>query len=117
MSAVVRRRLGASILSDSGQLRASITAGKGKGAVRHIGNNYLDFGTNLPQAKRLQFGGTWPVTAKQRAFLSAMLGEWFLGKSITTPARPFLGVSTRCKGELSRGAATVANRLLKAAVQ
>lgn len=113
-SATVRRTGGARVLTDTGLLLRSITM-DGSGAVRRRGKRVLEFGTRVPYAKRHQFGGTFAVTPRQRGYLSHLLGRFFRGKSITTPARPFLGVGREGREELRRAARAKARKVLREA--
>lgn len=115
-SATVRRDAGSRPLLDNGALSRSLTSNS-TGSVRRKGKAYFDFGTALPYARVHQKGATMTVTAKQRAFLSARLGRWFTGKTITIPARPFLGVGAKGRMDLSRGARAVLNRVMREAVK
>ena len=116
-SAVVRRTAGSRVLTDNGALLASLMGAGADGAFRQAGKDWFELGSQLPYAARQQFGGTWPVTRRQRGFLSGMLGSWFRGSKIRTPARPYLWLSRAGQTAFSRAAAATANRMLREALR
>jgi phage virion morphogenesis protein len=73
-------------LVESTRLRGSITRWAGRDEVR--------VGTNVPYAAIHQFGGT--IKPKSSSHLMFRIGDRFVAaKSVTIPARPFLGISSR----------------------
>ncbi|MBD8554910.1 phage virion morphogenesis protein [Rhizobium sp. CFBP 8762] len=73
------------ILTESGRLRDSIN--------RQAGNDYVRVGTNVVYAAIHQFGGT--IKPKTGTHLHFRIGgQSVMVKSVTLPARPFLGIST-----------------------
>lgn len=72
------------ILTESGRLRDSINARPGRDEVR--------VGTNTIYAAAHQFGAT--IKPKTASHLAFRLGDRLIkAKSVTLPARPFLGIS------------------------
>ena len=72
------------ILTESGRLRGSINS--------QAGNDYARVGTNVIYAAIHQFGGT--ITPKAGSHLVFRLASGLvLAKSVTLPARPYLGIS------------------------
>ena len=76
---------GKKILEASGQLARSI--------VYQIAEDELVVGTNRPHARVHQFGATI-VPKSAAALVFSMGGETVRVKSVTVPARPFLGISS-----------------------
>ncbi|WP_333822853.1 phage virion morphogenesis protein [Pinisolibacter sp.] len=79
------KKAGTKILEASGQLASTI--------VYQIAESALVVGTNRPHARVHQFGATI-VPKSGAALVFSMGGETIRAKSVTVPARPFLGVST-----------------------
>lgn len=74
----------ARILTESGRLRDSISSSPG--------NDYVRVGTNVIYAAIHQFGGT--IVPKNASHLVFRLATGVvLAKSVTLPARPYLGIS------------------------
>ena len=71
------------ILKDNGELRRSIHY--------EAGNNYVKVGSVLKYARIHQFGGSINVSNKQRRVLYRK--GFRVGRTITIPARPFLGIT------------------------
>lgn len=71
------------ILQDNGELRRSITY--------EAGNNYVKIGSVLEYARVHQFGCIINVSNKQRGYL--LHKGFHVGRTITIPARPFLGIT------------------------
>ena len=71
------------ILQDNGELRRSIQY--------EAGDNYVKVGSVLKYARVHQFGATIKVSKKQRGYLHHR--GFHVGKTITIPARPFLGIT------------------------
>lgn len=115
-SAVVRRTGGSRPMRDTRLLERSVSAG-GPGAVRQRGPHHIAIGTRLPYAARLHFGGDFPVTPRQRGYLSHLLGRRFGATTIHTPARPFLGMGAQGRRELSTAARAVMRRVLREAAR
>lgn len=87
----IRARLeGGRTLSDTGALRQSITA--------QVLQDGVEVGTNLDYALPNQFGAT--ATAKGKALTFKLGGKQIFVKSITIPARPFIGVNDENQQEL-----------------
>lgn len=115
-TATVRRTGRSRILTDTGKLMASVTGGGGD-SVKRVGPHDLVVGTRAKYAKRLHFGGTFPTTPRQRGYLGHLLGRWFPVMSITTPARPFLGMGAAGREDLKRAARSSLNNLLRDAAR
>lgn len=112
--ATVRRTDKSKILMDTGALRASVSVDGATGAIREITPSKLRFGTNMRQAALQQFGGTLDVTDKMRGAIYGKTGVWIVAETLTIPARPFLGTSDQCKGELVKAARYVLQQTVKA---
>lgn len=83
---------GGQTLTDSGRLRGSITHNV-------LGGNAVEVGTNVAYAGIHQMGGT--ITAKNAPYLTFRIGgQWVRKKSVTIPARPFLGIDDADETEL-----------------
>jgi len=77
---------GGNILRDTGRLRNSLTY--------EVQGDRVTVGTNVLYAPVHQFGAT--ITAKRAPFLVFQVGgRWVRKKSVTIPARPFLGIGSR----------------------
>jgi len=84
---------GGRTLALTNRLRGSIT-------YRATSEN-VAIGTNLPYARIHQLGGT--IKAKGDGYLRFKIGKnWVQKKSVTIPARPYLGASDADKLELIR---------------
>ena len=87
------KRQGGQTLVDSGRLRDSIT--------HRARGDTVEVGTNVIYAAIHQFGGTIkPKNAKSLAF-PGLDGAPVFVKSVTLPARPFLGVSNDDREEIA----------------
>lgn len=115
-TARARRTNVSKILMDTGLLRASVTVDKASGAIREITPDKLRFGTNLKYGPTHQFGAVLKVTDKMRGAIYGKTGVWIVGKTITIPARPFLGTSDVCREELVKAAQVVLQKVLKSAL-
>ncbi len=86
---------GPGILRESGMrggLMASVTM--------RAGRDQVEVGTNKVYAAIHQFGGT--ISAKGGGYLSFRIGDGFARvKSVTIPARPFIGISAEDEAEVA----------------
>lgn len=78
------KQQGGQTLIDKGQLRSSLT--------HVIHEDGVEYGTNLPYAAPNHYGAT--IKAVNAPFLAFKIGSKFVKKkSVTLPARPFVGIS------------------------
>ena len=71
------------ILQDTGELRRSVQY--------EAGQTYVRIGSNLKYARIHQFGGT--INIKQFRTYKKTYSHYVIQRSVTVPARPFLGVT------------------------
>ena len=115
-TATVRRTDASKALMDTGVLRASVSVDSATGAIREIRPTKLTFGTNLKYGPLHQFGAVLQVTPAMQGAIYGKTGIWIVAKTLTIPARPFLGTSDTCRQELAKAAQVVLQKVVKAAL-